>query len=1450
MSGSITRALAVAASAALVATVSVAMVAGPTAPAEPAAADGMSVSCYNGIFDGWYANPYVGATGDSYDRDAEALEAAPSFTSPPRYEQVRTVSSTDSVLANDYQYIDLLGETRSPVQRWGAVAHLWDGPDHAKSFTLNPDGTFVWVPQDGYWGGDSFQYVYSDDVAGSPCSNVATVTIKPATLARLVDDAFVGYRDEPLRVGKLVCGIYCGVLENDLNWSGDNAYGWGAYTAQITRVAVQGPGGGWNVQPLSNFTSQTTFRGGTVSQVGANGSFVYTPPPGFVGTDTFLYHAASLPKYEPDAIGAVLLFGERYARVTITIKEPWVPELPRPAEDGFVTDEDASITLTSADLLGNDVNTNYVRTVSGATVSGQTPIRTAHGRLDLAWRDVIPGVPLYQVITGLTYTPDPDFTGVDRFRYTGSDAPFDGSLADGGVVFEVAPTPDAPVARDDLVTTLEDREITIDLVANDTDADGDFAPETTDFDDEYPGGGSTWHGVWTLQGDGSVHYVPDPEFTGEAVYRYVTGDAAGHRVRAKAVVTVTADDAVDDAYETAEDAALSVSADGGVLANDDPEAVADAPVVTAAPTHGAVDLAADGSFTYEPAADFSGTDSFTYEAGGDSGVATITVAPVNDEPTVALRPWCDRAIAGIVCIQDEDERDVIEGGTVELRGSIADPEKDVGTYAIEWGDGSTTTGAYPCSDEEAACPFTEEPTWSTGCLGDCPQYDGPLYFAFEHRYADDPSGSGNGVTIEFGVRDTGDGPVAAASGGARVANSPPQLFIPTTPLTGVPGEPVTLAGTIADPGFDTEAITIDWGDGSEPTELSARCDALAADPVCPTPSLQPADCATQATASAACGDFAVQHTYATGGSKAISVTAIDDDGAVANAEASAEITWVNSPPSASSPAIDAAEDHPRTLDLAELVDDLETADADLVYELTSLPARGTAVLDGSVVTFTPIADAHGLDGFGYRVTDRGAPDACGAPGDECAAPLSAEGRVVLDLVAINDAPSFTAGDDQDAVADGQPRTMAGWATAASAGPADESGQGLHFEVVVDDPSLFAPDGQPSVAADGTLTFTPVATGTAAVTVMLVDDGPSAPPHRSRSLAASFSIEIASPNLPPVITAPAARSLVYSDASSTSFTATDPEDGTTGLTITASGLPAGLALTAGAAPTLAGVVTAVPGTYPVVLRACDAQGACAEASVAITVAAERATVRITSPSGPIAAPVDGTAPAFTVTAVVSEDADGSPGDLGRITPADVRVTLTPAAGPAATCTPLIGTVVPGTTGRPGTVTVTCRFAAGTAPGTPELRVAVGGSFAGSTVTRPVIAEPPNGAAVTTLANGNTAEFRFRLPTIAPIGVLPRAAELTYLERRPNGALVTSMTATSVLAYAVTGPASERRLVVTGLATLDGRRGQLFVATMVDRGAGIGDSYQHVVSLRSRSQVSLTGLPGDSLTLPPR
>ncbi len=98
--------------------------------------------------------------------------------------------------------------------------------------------------------------------------------------------------------------------------------------------------------------------------------------------------------------------------------------------------------------------------------------------------------------------------------------------------------------------------------------------------------------------------------------------------------------AAGDAYTVVESGSLTVPAPG-VLGNDsDPEGGPLTAALGDDVTHGTLSLAADGSFTYVPAAGFAGMDAFTYAAVDALGqrataTVTITVTPPPNNPPIA-----------------------------------------------------------------------------------------------------------------------------------------------------------------------------------------------------------------------------------------------------------------------------------------------------------------------------------------------------------------------------------------------------------------------------------------------------------------------------------------------------------------------------------------------------------------------------------------------------------------------------------------------------------------------------------------------------------------------------------------------------------------------------------------------------------------------------------------------
>lgn len=171
------------------------------------------------------------------------------------------------------------------------------------------------------------------------------------------------------------------------------------------------------------------------------------------------------------------------------------------------------------------------------------------------------------------------------------------------------------------------------------------------------------------------------------------------------------------------------------------------------------------------------------------------------------------------------------------------------------------------------------------------------------------------------------------------------------------------------------------------------------------------------------------------------------------------------------------------------------------------PTYGVVVITngGADLTYQPNADACNdgtpTDDFTYTLT-----------------PGGSSGSVAVTVTCVNDAPSFSlpASPNQSVVQDSGTHTISGFAANISAGPANESGQTLTFVISNSNNALFS--SQPDVdESSGDLTFTPASgmTGSAVVSISLMDNGGTASGGADTSGIQNFSIFVTPPNSAPV-----------------------------------------------------------------------------------------------------------------------------------------------------------------------------------------------------------------------------------------------------------------------------------------------------------------------------------------------
>ena len=115
-----------------------------------------------------------------------------------------------------------------------------------------------------------------------------------------------------------------------------------------------------------------------------------------------------------------------------------------------------------------------------------------------------------------SFTPALDFNGTTSFNFTASDGNL--SSAPTPVTIAITPVNDNPVAAADTGSTAQDTAVLLDVLANDTDVDGDVLTLASI--------GSASNGTVAIQ-SGKVLYTPNSGYVGTDGFSYTVSDGHG-----------------------------------------------------------------------------------------------------------------------------------------------------------------------------------------------------------------------------------------------------------------------------------------------------------------------------------------------------------------------------------------------------------------------------------------------------------------------------------------------------------------------------------------------------------------------------------------------------------------------------------------------------------------------------------------------------------------------------------------------------------------------------------------------------------------------------------------------------------------------------------------------------------------------------------------------------------
>lgn len=492
---------------------------------------------------------------------------------PPRTGSDRYVAGQNSVLSVSPERGVLANDLDPDGTDLTAAVEIQ--PVHG-TVVLAPDGSFVYTPNPGYVGTDTFGYRATDGLL-STSQTVAIAVDNTSPVA--LPDLYSIQRDTPRSVS-----ASGGVLANDDDPDGDSLL------VSLTASPQHG-------SLLLN----------------ADGSFSYTPAPGFVGMDQFRYQSS-------DGVAATETF------VSFLVEA----NPPRAVADLYLSRPPEVVFFPSTSVLVNDT------AAAGSSLSAELVAGPTHGNLVLAADGTF------------TYTPTAGFPEEDSFTYRIWDGGVSGTTAVVTLRFPNGP----PTGQTDTYQLPHGRpfSVTADngVLANDSDSEPseELSAELVD---------GPAHGSLALAPDGSFVYTPIAGFSGTDgfTYRPVAGSRVGEAVSVTLTVTFVRPRANPDQYILPFDGVGTVSAAAGVLANDS-SSTSDPLVATLIEntTHGVLELHEDGSFTYEPDPGFVGTDRFQYRV--SDGVETSRLVSV------------DLVVTDRVVLSQADQYDVVRNSTHEV----------------------------------------------------------------------------------------------------------------------------------------------------------------------------------------------------------------------------------------------------------------------------------------------------------------------------------------------------------------------------------------------------------------------------------------------------------------------------------------------------------------------------------------------------------------------------------------------------------------------------------------------------------------------------------------------------------------------------------------------------------------------------------------------------------------
>jgi gliding motility-associated-like protein len=529
------------------------------------------------------------------------------------------------------------------------------------SLIINNDGSFIYTPNSGFFGNDSFEYLICDGASPELCDTglVSIIVNQVNQLPVINNESFTT---------NLNTQISGNILLNDSDPDG---------TLGVTTTAI--------LNPLNGvFSTDTT------------GNFTYTPNTGFVGTDTIVVLVCdnngaclndtlfittisninpvvvneSLITNEDNNISGNILLNDSDADGTLNatlapVLNPSNGIFNITANGDFNYSPNLNyngtdtIIIAVCDNLGACINDTIFITISpvndlpvivneNIVVQINTPF---NGNILINDSDVegpltTSTTPLFGPLNGVvnmssngsfTYTPNNGFQGIDLMWFQVCDT--DGACSNDTIFVIVTNQNLPPTVINESIVTNEDTPISGNILTNDTDLDGTISVNITPVQ-------TASNGVVIMNLNGDFTYTPDPNFFGTDLAIFEVCDNSSVCINDTIFITVNAINdlpvIVNDIYTINQNQTLI----DNILLNDiDIESALNAtilPLINS--SNGSITMQTNGDFIYIPNNNFNGVDTAVFTVCDTDGACIndtiiITILPINNQTPIVVNDF-------------------------------------------------------------------------------------------------------------------------------------------------------------------------------------------------------------------------------------------------------------------------------------------------------------------------------------------------------------------------------------------------------------------------------------------------------------------------------------------------------------------------------------------------------------------------------------------------------------------------------------------------------------------------------------------------------------------------------------------------------------------------------------------------------------------------------------------